>query len=71
MMYVYLFTSSNDLGRNIICFLSFRNLLVQKVGEKENFHNYKYDKKFNENDNPQCLSQSHTPETIIIEMEDF
>jgi len=50
-----------------VCF----EFCIQKVREKNQFHNYKKDKNLYENYYPEFPAYGHTSETIIVEIENY
>ena len=42
----------------------------QLVFKKEKLEYKKHNEKFNDNNQPECLSKSHAPETIIVKKPD-
>ena len=51
------------------CFVAV-GMLLEEVGEKEDFQYHEDNKQFNEDNGPQRLAQAHVPETVIIEVVD-
>jgi hypothetical protein len=41
---------------------------IQKIGKENQSHDYKKDKNLYENNNPEFSANSHTAETIIVEI---
>lgn len=70
-MSVSLGTPFHQLLPDKLRLLSLRRVLLDEIGEEEEFEDDKHDEELHKDDRPERAPQRHVPEPVVIQVKDF